>query len=100
MNEKEVVLSTKALGKYFYDPIKFKVLDDISFEAYKGEFLTLVGKSGCGKSTLLYCLSTMDTTYEGELFIKGEKITGKKTNELAALRNSSIGFIYCRSLVV
>jgi lipoprotein-releasing system ATP-binding protein len=94
MNEKEVVLSTKALGKYFYDPIKFKVLDDISFEAYKGEFLTLVGKSGCGKSTLLYCLSTMDTTYEGELFIKGEKITGKKTNELAALRNGSIGFIF------
>jgi lipoprotein-releasing system ATP-binding protein len=94
MNEKEIILSTKGLGKYFYDPVKFKVLDDISFEAYKGEFLTLVGKSGSGKSTLLYCLSTMDTAYEGELFIAGEKITGKNTNELAALRNSSIGFIF------
>jgi lipoprotein-releasing system ATP-binding protein len=94
MKQKEVILSTKSLGKYFYDPIKFKVLDDISFEAYKGEFLTLVGKSGSGKSTLLYCLSTMDTRYEGELLIAGQKITGKKTNELAALRNSSIGFIF------
>jgi lipoprotein-releasing system ATP-binding protein len=94
MEKREAILSTNSLGKYFYDPVKFKVLDDISFEAYKGEFLTLVGKSGSGKSTLLYCLSTMDTSYEGELFIAGEKITGKKTNELAALRNKSIGFIF------
>ncbi|MBX9784802.1 MAG: ABC transporter ATP-binding protein [Chitinophagaceae bacterium] len=94
MEKREVILSTGGLGKYFYDPVKFKVLDDISFEAYKGEFLTLVGKSGSGKSTLLYCLSTMDTAYEGELFIAGEKITGKKTNELSALRNKSIGFIF------
>lgn len=94
MEKREVVLSTKSLGKYFYDPVKFKVLDGISFEAYKGEFLTLVGKSGSGKSTLLYCLSTMDTSYEGELFINNERITGKKVNELAVLRNRSIGFIF------
>ncbi|MVT10651.1 ABC transporter ATP-binding protein [Chitinophaga tropicalis] len=94
MEKREVILSTRSLGKYFYDPIKFKVLDNISFNAYKGEFLTLVGKSGSGKSTLLYCLSTMDTSYEGELFIGQERVTGKKVNELAALRNRSIGFIF------
>lgn len=90
----KIVLSTKNLGKYFYDPVKFKALDDVSFEAYKGEFLTLVGKSGSGKSTLLYCLSTMDTAYEGELYLKGEKITGKKPDELAAIRNENIGFVF------
>jgi lipoprotein-releasing system ATP-binding protein len=94
MNNKEIILETRALGKFFLEPVKFKVLDDINFQAYKGEFLTLVGKSGSGKSTLLYCLSTMDTMYEGELFIKGEKIIGKKVNELAALRNRSIGFVF------
>lgn len=92
--EKQVVLKTKGIGKYFYDPVKFKVLDDISFEAYKGEFLTLVGKSGSGKSTLLYVLSTMDTDYEGELFIDDEKISGQSLNKLAAIRNKNIGFIF------
>jgi lipoprotein-releasing system ATP-binding protein len=92
--KREVVLRTIGIGKYFYEPVKFKVLDNISFESYKGEFLTLVGKSGCGKSTLLYCLSTMDTAYEGELFIENVRVTGKNTDELASLRNRSIGFIF------
>ncbi len=94
MNNREIILHTNSVGKYFYDPIKFKAIDDISFDVYKGEFLTLVGKSGSGKSTLLYCLSTMDTAYEGELYIKGEKVTGKKPNELANIRNCTIGFIF------
>jgi lipoprotein-releasing system ATP-binding protein len=92
--KKTVVLNTKNLSKFFYDPVKFQALQDVSFEAYEGEFLTLVGKSGSGKSTLLYCLSTMDTAYEGELYIKGEKITGKKSDELAAIRNENIGFVF------
>src|ERR1700739_3026688 len=92
--EKEVVLRTKGIGKYFYDPVKFKVLDNIFFEAYKGEFLTLIGKSGSGKSTLLYILSTMDTDYEGELYIDEQVITGQKINKLASIRNKNIGFIF------
>ena len=92
--ESNIILSTKALGKYFTDPVKFKVLDDVTFEVKKGEFLTIVGKSGCGKSTLLYCLSTMDTNYEGELYINGEKVTGKKADELATIRNTNIGFVF------
>ena len=94
MKTGKIVLSTNKIGKFFYEPVKFKALHEVSFEAYEGEFLTLVGKSGSGKSTLLYCLSTMDTSYEGELFIKGEKITGKKPDELAAIRNENIGFVF------
>jgi len=92
--EKEIVLNTSKIGKFFYDPIEFKALDDITFEAYKGEFLTLIGKSGSGKSTLLYILSTMDTEYEGELFIDGKKITGQKQDNLAKIRNENIGFVF------
>ncbi len=92
--EKQVILQTKKISKYFYEPVKFKALDEVSFEVYKSEFIAMIGKSGSGKSTLLYILSTMDTDYEGELFIAGEKITGQKSNNLAAIRNKNIGFVF------
>ena len=94
MNQQDIVLSTKGVGKYFYKPVEFKVLDDITFNVKKGEFLTLVGKSGSGKSTLLYVLSTMDTSYEGELNILGETVTGKSSDQSSPLRNENIGFVF------
>jgi lipoprotein-releasing system ATP-binding protein len=94
IKERESVLETRNVGKYFYEPQKFRVLDGISINAYKGEFLTLVGKSGCGKSTLLYLLSTMDTDYDGEIFIDGNKVTGFDQNRLAPIRNEKIGFVF------
>jgi lipoprotein-releasing system ATP-binding protein len=94
MDLQEPVLRTVRMGKFFYDPVKFKVLDAVSFAAHRGEFLTLVGKSGSGKSTLLYCLSTMDTDYEGDLYINGELVTGKNADHLAAIRNQRIGFVF------
>ncbi|MFM9422650.1 MAG: hypothetical protein RIR06_1111 [Bacteroidota bacterium] len=89
-----IVLETNSIQKFFYDPVEFQVLNDISFQVKKGEFLTLVGKSGCGKSTLLYILSTMDNDYKGELYIDGQKMTGLTQTELAAIRNEKIGFIF------
>jgi lipoprotein-releasing system ATP-binding protein len=74
--------------------VKFKVLDDISFNVYKGEFLTIIGKSGCGKSTLLYILSTMDTEFDGNLIIDGQDISRWKQDKLAKIRNEKIGFVF------
>ena len=88
------VLETKQIQKSFYDPIEFKVLHDISFDVKKGEFLTMIGKSGSGKSTLLYILSTMDTDYQGNLIIDGEAVTGYNQDQLAAIRNEKIGFVF------
>lgn len=90
----EQVLRTHKVTKYFYDPDKFQVLKEIDLTVNKGEFLSLVGKSGCGKSTLMYVLSTMDTDYEGDLEISGERLTGKSQNELAKFRNAHIGFVF------
>ena len=89
-----MILKIENIEKKFYDPVEFKVLNDISFSVNKGEFLTLVGKSGCGKSTLLYILSTMDTDYTGKLTIDGEVVTGYNQNQLAAIRNEKIGFVF------
>ena len=88
------VLKTHKVTKYFYEPEKFQVLKEIDLSVNKGEFLSLVGKSGCGKSTLMYVLSTMDTDYEGELEIAGERLTGKNQNQLAQFRNAHIGFVF------
>lgn len=88
------VITTKGLTKYFYDPIKFKVLKDISLNINHGEFVSIVGKSGCGKSTLLYLLSTMDTNYEGEIYIHNQLVTGQSDTQLAKIRSENIGFVF------
>lgn len=88
------ILQVKSIDKYFYEPVKFQVLKEVSFEVQRGEFLTMIGKSGCGKSTLLYILSTMDTDYTGELWIDNENVTPLKQNRLAEIRNEKIGFVF------
>ena len=90
----EIILKADNIVKYFYEPDKFQVLKNISFEVKKGEFLALVGKSGCGKSTLMYVLSTMDTDYSGTLNINDTPLNNRTQNELAAFRNENIGFVF------
>jgi lipoprotein-releasing system ATP-binding protein len=90
----DLALQAKNITKYFHDPVTMPVLKSISLDVAKGEFVSIVGKSGCGKSTLLYVLSTMDTDYEGEIDINGTMATGKTLNELARIRNTSIGFVF------
>jgi lipoprotein-releasing system ATP-binding protein len=90
----ESILQAKGIKKSFHDPVTIPILKDINFNINKGEFVSVIGKSGCGKSTLLYILSTMDTDYEGSLYIDGDLITGKKEGELAKIRNEKIGFVF------
>ncbi len=92
--EAKSVLSTSNINKFFYDPVKMQVLNNVSINVNQGEFVSIIGKSGCGKSTLLYILSTMDTDYEGEVYIDGEQMTKKTHDELAHVRNEKIGFVF------
>lgn len=94
LKTKNLALKTIGIDKYFHEPNDFHVLKNISFEVQKGELLTLVGKSGCGKSTLLYILSTMDRNYTGELYIDNELMSKLSIDELAAVRNEKIGFVF------
>lgn len=88
------VLEARNINKYFKKPVLFHVLKDINFEIKRGEFVSIMGKSGCGKSTLLYILSTMDTDYEGELYLNNQLITNQNSNHLSHLRNKNIGFVF------
>lgn len=89
-----IILESKNICKSFHDPITIPVLKDLTFHIDKGEFVSVIGKSGCGKSTLLYILSTMDTDYEGELFIDDESMKNRTEIELAKVRNEKIGFVF------
>jgi lipoprotein-releasing system ATP-binding protein len=88
------VLEAKSISKYFYNASTTQVLDQVSIQVNRGEFVTIMGKSGCGKSTLLYILSTMDTDYEGQLWLDGTLATGKDPSSLSQLRNEKIGFVF------
>jgi len=88
------VLESIKINKYFHTAQTQHVLKDVTFSVNSGEFASIVGKSGCGKSTLLYILSTMDTDYEGELFIDEQAMRLKTESELARVRNEKIGFVF------
>jgi lipoprotein-releasing system ATP-binding protein len=90
----EKILEAKNINKFFHDPVRIQVIEDLSFSINKGEFVSLTGKSGCGKSTLLYVLSTMDTDYEGTLLIDGEEMPKMNEGFLAKIRNEKIGFVF------
>lgn len=92
MNKK--ILEAVNISKYFLDPVHRQVLKSINFSMFEGEFVSIMGKSGCGKSTLLYILSTMDTDFEGDLFIDGTSMKNKKEPVLAKVRNEKIGFVF------
>ena len=88
------VLEARQIDKFFVNATTTQVLNQVSIQINRGEFVSVVGKSGCGKSTLLYILSTMDTDYQGQLYLDGELITGKSATYLSQLRNEKIGFVF------
>jgi putative ABC transport system ATP-binding protein len=70
------------------------VLDDISFDIAKGEFVGLMGPSGSGKSTLLNLIAGIDKPDDGTLLIGGVDITQLTETDLAAWRARHVGFIF------
>ena len=88
------ILDAKHINKTFHENLHVHVLKDISISVCKGEFVSIMGKSGCGKSTLLYILSTMDTEYDGSLWIDEELMTGQSSSRLCEVRNEKIGFVF------
>ncbi|MEP6766892.1 MAG: ABC transporter ATP-binding protein, partial [Gemmatimonadaceae bacterium] len=71
-----------------------RVLDDVSLQVTRGEMVAVVGDSGAGKSTLLHVLGGLDAPSSGTVKIVGERITGRLDDEVAALRNRTVGFVF------
>lgn len=73
---------------------KIYALDDVSFTAYSGEFIVIIGQSGSGKSTMLNILGCLDVPTEGELKLFGKDVRKYDEAKMCQLRNKNIGFIF------
>jgi len=73
----EIKVKVDHMTKQFGDLL---VLDDVSFEVKKGEFLCIVGPTGCGKTTFLNCITKLYEPTKGEILINGEPVDLKKHN--------------------
>jgi len=69
-------------------------LKEINLDIYKNEYVALMGPSGSGKSTLMNILGCLDTPSAGQYFLEGNDVSKSSDNELAAVRNKQIGFIF------
>jgi len=73
---------------------KIPVLKGINLKIHRGELLVIVGPSGVGKSTLLHILGALDRPSSGQVYISDTLIFEKSDNELANLRNRTVGFVF------
>lgn len=79
---------------YQLGDIEVKALQSVNLEIYSGEFICIFGQSGCGKSTLLSLIAGLQSPSSGEIYVRGEKLSGLDNNGLAKYRRSKIGIVF------
>lgn len=89
-------LEARAISKAFVggDGKELPILDGVDFTLRRGEAVAILGASGAGKSTLLHLLGALDRPTSGEVFIGGRSVSGFDDEEMAVVRNHSIGFVF------
>lgn len=77
MEQNDIILQVSHMTKSFGD---LKVLNNVSFEARRGEFLCIVGPTGCGKTTFLNCMTGLYDLTGGQILVNGEPVDTRKHN--------------------
>lgn len=88
-------LEIKNISKrYYMKDSSLLVIDNFSYEAEKGDLISLTGPSGAGKSTLLNIIGGLDKPTEGNILFDGKDLYSKKDSELNSYRGKNMGFIF------
>ncbi len=89
------IIKTKNLIKeYGQGENTIFALNNVSIDLEEGEFVAIVGSSGSGKSTLLNMLGGLDFPTEGEVYVRGTRLSDLKGDDLTIFRRRNIGFVF------
>jgi putative ABC transport system ATP-binding protein len=89
------IIKIEGLHKtYALDGVNVHALRGIDLELTKGEYVAIMGPSGSGKSTLMNIIGCLDVADEGHYWLNGQDVTRLNADDLAALRNRELGFVF------
>jgi len=89
------VIDAKDLTKvYQMGTVEVPALRGVSFNIASGEVVAIMGPSGSGKSTLMNLIGCLDRPTSGEYILDGERVSNLKDDQLAAIRNQKVGFVF------
>ncbi len=91
----QTVIEAHGLSKrYSLDGVTVHALNDVDLVVEQGEFVAIMGPSGSGKSTLMNILGCLDHADDGRYKLKGRDVSELNNDQVAALRNREIGFVF------
>jgi putative ABC transport system ATP-binding protein len=95
MESPQPLISLEGVTKdYRMGDVVVRALRGVSLQLVEGEFLAVMGASGSGKSTLMNILGCLDRPTTGKYFLGGKEVSNLTRNELARLRNQTLGFVF------